>query len=230
MGPYVFPDKECPACGKALLQRKDVQCDAILIGSESITDSDSILQMCNRCRTNVRHNIMFLRGEKISTMTYNEMASSGALFVNSLTAFAMDYLHLTYRRLFRARLASGQKASVLELYHESDGRLLHKQSTRDYLLHVLEAFALARRTPDEVVQFNLAEPSKHLGGLTKTSYSHLRDHSKALGFDGHFGIHRALVAGVDPKRTIVMAGNPRKSLKEHERSCSCRRKEPVNTW
>ena len=95
MGPYVFPDKECPACGKALLQRKDVQCDAILIGSESITDSDSILQMCNRCRTNVRHNIMFLRGEKINTMTYNEMASSGALFVNSLTTFAMDYLHLT---------------------------------------------------------------------------------------------------------------------------------------
>ena len=225
MGPYVFPNKECPACGKALFQRKDVRCDAILIGSESISDIDSMLKICNRCRTNVRHNMMFLRSEKINTMTYNEMASSGVLFVNSKTACAMDYLHLAYLRLLRRRLAPGQEANVLELYHQGDSRLLHKQNTRDYLLHALEAFALAKRTPDEVVQFNLAYPAKHLGGLHKDFLFPPPRPVKALAFDGHFGIHRALVPGVDPKRTIMKAGSPRKFLKEHERSCSCRRKD-----
>ncbi|CAE7244131.1 comta [Symbiodinium sp. CCMP2592] len=80
---------------------QDVHCDAILIGSESITDIDSILKICNRCRTNVRHNMMFLRGEEINTMTYNEMASSGVLFVISRTAFAMDYLLMTFRHTAR---------------------------------------------------------------------------------------------------------------------------------
>ena len=145
-------------------------------------------------------------GEKINTMTYNEMASSGVLFVNSKTACAMDYLHLAYLRLLRGRLAPGQEANVLELYHQGDSRLLHKQNTRDYLLHALEAFALAQRTPDEVVQFNLAYPAKHLGGLHKDFLFAPPRPVKALAFDGHCGIHRALVPGVDPKRTNYYEG------------------------
>ena len=38
-------------------------------------------------------------------------------------------------------------------------------------------------------------------------------------------MHRVLVSGSDPKRTIMKSGNPRKFLKEHERSCSCRPKD-----
>ena len=180
MGPYVFPNKECPACGKALFQRKDVRCDSILIGSESISDIDSILKICNRCRTNVRHNIMFLRGEKINTMTYNEMAGSGVLFVNSKTAFAMEYLHLTYLRLLRGRLAPGQEASVLELYHEGDSRLLHKQNTRDYLLHALEALHWQGELPTESFSSISRTLPSTLVDFTKISYSHLRDQSRLL--------------------------------------------------
>ena len=155
----------------------------------------------------VRHNIMFLRGEKINTMTYKEMASSGVLFVNSKTALAMDYLRLTYLRLLRGRLAPGQEASVLELYHEGDSRLLHKQNITDYLLHALEAFALAKRTPDEVVQFNLAHPAKQYTIHKDFLFPPPRP-VKALACDGHFGIHTALVPGVDLARTINYEGRP----------------------
>ena len=47
----------------------------------------------------------------------------------------------------------------------------------------------------------------------------------ALVFDGHFGVHRSLEAGVDPERTVALRGRPRRQYKEFERTVPCKGKD-----
>ena len=50
-------------------------------------------------------------------MSWVGLKKTGAFFVTSKTAFPMSYLELTYLRLLRGKLAPGQEAAVLQMYH-----------------------------------------------------------------------------------------------------------------
>ena len=159
-------------------------------------------------------------------MSFEDMEQSGVLFVNYYTAFSMPYLHLTYLRLLRAKNAPGQEAAVLEIFHADNDLMFNRRATmRDYLLRALEAWALARKTPSEVIPFNLDYPAKHAVRLRELMLFPPTHNVGAIAFDGHFGLHRPLVPGCDPERVVPKAGHPRKRVHEDERSCSCKRKD-----
>ena len=67
----------------------------------------------------------------------------------------MKYLELTYWRLMRGRLAPGQEADVVQLFRKGHSNPNEQTTLRDHLLHALERFALARRTPDKVIPFDV---------------------------------------------------------------------------
>ena len=48
----------------------------------------------------------------------------------------------------------------------------------------------------------------------------------AVAFDGHFGVHRVLLASVEPARQVKLKGRPMKLMYEYERSCQCKKKMP----
>ena len=49
----------------------------------------------------------------------------------------------------------------------------------------------------------------------------------AVAFDGHFGVHRVLLASVEPARQVKLKGRPMKLMYEYERSCQCKKKDAV---
>ncbi|CAK0904042.1 unnamed protein product [Prorocentrum cordatum] len=139
----------------------------------------------------------------------------------------MPYLELQYLRLVRGRLVPGQEADVLQMYHGEDLVSKSKHSLRDNLLHALEGFALAKRTPDDVVQFDVNFPA---GALTKDR-SPVRfpppARCKSICFDGLFGLNRAV--GPDAAKSVVKAKPKKKQLyyKDEERTASCAAKDKI---
>lgn len=101
-------------------------------------------------------------------------------------------------------------------------------SFRDHLLHALEGYALARRDPTKVIEFNVDFPAKH---VVKVSNPMLLFPPSVpvncVAFDGHFGVHRALLSPVEPGRQVKLKGRPMKRLYEHDRSCHCKQKDAV---
>ncbi|CAE7239170.1 unnamed protein product [Symbiodinium sp. CCMP2592] len=226
-GSFVFPSDECPVCQKKLFIRQEKIVEAILIGSETITDVNTASKQCNMCRNTVRHNLVTLGKELVNTMSLEEMRTTGAFFVTSKTAFSIPFLELTYLRFLRGKLAPGQEAAVLQLYHVGDDRLPTGRRLRELLLRALEGFAVAQRTPKQASNFNMAYPAAHLTKMDKVLLFPPSDAVDAICFDGHFGIHRGLCP-VDQPRTVRLKGHPRKKiLREHDRSCTCRSKDSI---
>ena len=170
---------------------------------------------------------MWLGGQKINRMTFNELKSSGLYFVTTNTAFTMKYLELCYLRLLRAKTSPGQEAAVRHLVHTDDaGMFWGHHSFRDHLLHALEGYAVALRSPDKVIEFNLDYPAKHAVKMKNPLLLFPpRAPVDAVAFDGHFGVHRALLPSVDPARGVQLKGRPMKVLHEHDRSCHCKKKD-----
>ena len=224
---YTFLRDVCPVCEKATLYSSQNEvCQAIVIGSEELTNAGLLRKRCWSCNNTMRHNILTLGKETLNCTTFQEMEQSGVLFITAKTGFSMKYLHLTYLRLMRAKAAPGQEAAVLSIFHKEDDRMFwRQQTTRDHLLHALEAWAIAKAKPSEVLQFNLSYPAKHMNLLRKDIIFEPPKSVTALAFDGHFGIHRALCDGVEAPRTVRKKGHPRKLLQEHQRSCSCKAKD-----
>lgn len=137
-------------------------------------------------------------------MTFNELKASGLYFVTKNTAFTMKYLELCYLRLLRAKTSPGQEAAVRHLFHVNDKEMFWGHSSfRDHLLHALEGYAVARRKPDEVIEFNVDFPAKHVVKMTNPLLLFPPSAPvDAVAFDGHFGVHRLLLASVEPPRQI----------------------------
>ena len=148
---------------------------------------------------------------KINCMSFKQRMASELYFVTSKTAFTIPYLELCYYRLLRAKTSPGQEAAVRHLVHsESLAMFWQHHSFRDHLLHAVEGYALARRTPDEVIPFNLDYPAKH---VVKVKNPLLLFHP--------------VKPVCEPRRTVAQKGRPMKLLPEHERSCHCKKKDAV---
>lgn len=145
---------------------------------------------------------------KINCMSFKQRMASELYFVTSKTAFTIPYLELCYYRLLRAKTSPGQEAAVRHLVHsESLAMFWQHHSFRDHLLHAVEGYALARRTPDEVIPFNLDYPAKH---VVKVKNPLLLFHP--------------VKPVCEPRRTVAQKGRPMKLLPEHERSCHCKKR------
>ena len=110
--------KKCPCCQNNLSRKKEYSVvQARLFSSESITTIASQGLYCgrNRCKLYFRHNFVWLGGQKINCMSFNEMKKTGLYFVTSKTAFTMKYLELCYLRLLRAKTRFGQEAAVRQI-------------------------------------------------------------------------------------------------------------------
>jgi hypothetical protein len=220
---------KCVACNKGklfLASQKVVR--ATVVGSETLRNVETRRLQCasRKCRAVVRCNFIWLDGRKINCMTFNEMLRAGVYFVSNDIGFDMNYLELTYYRLLRGKLAPGQEADVLHLFHQGSTDLQGRVSLRDNLLHALEGWAVARRTPTEVVKFDVNFPADQIqGGRRDALLFPPVSTVTALSFDGLFGVNRQLEPKVDPPRTKRHKGRPKKAYKEHERTRSCVKKD-----
>jgi hypothetical protein len=222
--------KKCICCSRKFCsQKSNGVARARLFSSETISNIASQGQYCGRCRLYFRHNFVWLGGQKVNRMTFHEMKASGLYFVTSNTAFTMKYLELCYLRLLRAKTSPGQEAAVRHLVHFDDKDMFWgRTSFRDHLLHALEGYAVARRKPDEVIEFNVDFPAKQIVKMTNPLLLFPPSSPvDAVAFDGHFGVHRVLLASVEPARQVKLKGRPMKLMYEYERSCQCKKKDAV---
>ena len=227
---YKTPLKKCVCCGNPLRVKvasgsSTVKCT--IFGSETIAAATTQSKICWPCGVHVRCNFVWLGGQKINCLSYNDMVKMGLYFASSKTAFTIPYLELCYFRLLRAKTAPGQEAAVRQIVQgEAEGMFWQAHSFRDHLLHALEGFAVARRTPDTVVQFNLDYPAKAVVKVKNPVL--LFPPSKRVtevAFDGHFGVHRALIPDAEAARSVRKKGRPMKVIHEHKRSCHCKVKD-----
>ena len=151
-----------------------------------------------------------------------------AVFCYFNTAFTMKYLELCYLRLLRAKTSPGQEAAVRNIADGDHVEMFWSDSLRKHLLHALEGYAVAKRQPDKVVEFNLDFPAKTVIKITKPIMLFPPSVPvTSVGFDGHFGVHRALLTPVESPRQVPLKGRPMKLLYEHDRSCHCAKKDSV---
>ena len=142
----------------------------------------------------------------MNAMSWGDMKKTGAYFVTSKTAFSMPYLELLYLRLQRGKLAPGQEAAVLQLYHKDSDVLPTGRRLRELLLHALESFAVSKRTPSVPVEFNINYPATYCTKMNDILLFEPDTGVDAISFDGHFGIHRPL-CDLDPPRTVKAEGS-----------------------
>ena len=152
-------------------------------------------------------------------LTFNQTQEANLYLISYSLAFTTKYLEMTYPRLLRGKLAPGQEVDALKLFHDGH-RIPTKRVLRDALLHALEGFALAKRTPNELVRFDLNYPASKFKGNRNRLTFYPEEKVTALCFDWHFGLHRPLESGVDQDRTAHRRGSPRYA--EHERTSSCK--------
>ena len=93
-------------------------------------------------------------------MSFNQLLRSGLYFVTTNTAFTMKYLELCYLRLLRAKTSPGQEAAVRSIADANHEEMFWSDSLRKHLLHAIEGYAVAKRQPEQVVEFNLDFPAK----------------------------------------------------------------------
>lgn len=222
--------KECSRCpGKLFMTANQTPAKCFVIGGECIKDTQTVRVQCasRSCRTVHRVNFAWSGGHKLNCLSFQQMVKEGVYFASNNVGFTMPYLEMTYYRLLRGRLAPGQEAEILRLYHCDNEDIFCQRKLRDNLLNALEGFALAKRTPDEVVEFDLENPAGVAQGDRSSLLFPPPCKVKSVSFDGMFGINRELENGVDPARKKRRAGKPRKRYKEFERTCSCANKTKV---
>jgi hypothetical protein len=210
---YKTPLRKCAYCAKRLCvssQAKNKPVGVVVVGCEYVTHAMTVSARCcsKKCRKVHRVNFVWKGKDKINVLTYNQIKKAGVYFVTNNFAFSVPFLELSLLRLFRAKVAPGQEAAVQELWHAKNEHLMGQTSLRDNLLHAMEGLALARRTPDKVVMFNLNFPASHFKGVRSNLLFPPHTDVSVVAFDGHFGIHRKLETGVDPPRSVALRGRP----------------------
>ena len=157
---------------------------------------------CASCGSTYRGNFVRKANTEAKTnvLTYKQMAALGVYFVTPNFGFAVDYLGITRRRLLFGRLAPGQEAQVIKAHFGSQGAEMPTAITiRDHLLHAIEGLSLAMREPESRSSFDIEYPASlryNTRGMIMFP-STPGQKVRALAFDGHFGVHRALEPGVD---------------------------------
>ena len=145
----------------------------------------------------------------------------GVYMVTNGFGFTMKYLQLSYYRLLRGNLAPGQEASVRSMLDTSN-KCISLRMFRSHLLRALERYALAMRTPNEIVPFPVDDPTSHLDFTSAPMTFEPSVKVRVLSFDGHFGLHRPLNPGWGEKdRSVRVKGRPRKKYNKDQRSCTC---------
>ena len=199
-----------------------------LFSSESITGVASQAKYCPKCRVYIRANFIWLGGQKVNCMSFNQLLRSGLYFVTTNTAFTMKYLELCYLRLLRAKTSPGQEAAVRSIADANHEEMFWSDSLRKHLLHAIEGYAVAKRQPEQVVEFNLDFPAKTVVKIKEPALLFPPSVPvTSVAFDGHFGVHRALLTPVESHRQVPLKGRPMKLLHEHDRSCHCAKKDSV---
>ncbi|CAK0811042.1 unnamed protein product [Prorocentrum cordatum] len=198
------PIKKCLHCAaKTFRYRGQKGVAASIVGPEHMSEVSTTQVQCGRRGCRIVHRTNFAWPKKVDTLTFNQMKMQGVYFVTNKLGFTMTYLELQYLRLMRGRLVPGQEVDALQIYEGGDVASKSMHNLRDNLFHALEGFALARRTPDDVVQFDVNFPA---GVFTKDRSPVLfppATECKSICFDGLFGLSRALDPHVDgPRRAL----------------------------
>ncbi|CAK8996452.1 unnamed protein product, partial [Durusdinium trenchii] len=173
--------KKCPCCQNNLSRKKEYSVvQARLFSSESITTIASQGLYCgrNRCKLYFRHNFVWLGGQKINCMSFNEMKKNWALLCH-----LQDCLHHEVpRAVLSSPLTRQDKVwagSGSSPNRDDTDMFWGHSSFRDHLLHALEGYALARRDPTKVIEALLSpvEPGRQVklkGRPMKRLYEHDR--------------------------------------------------------
>ena len=228
---FVCPLTKCHCtCSLAPVQSNDTITTANVITSEEIEQVTVCSKRCSGRNCGARHrpNFFWTEGTKFNCLTFNQIKGQGVYFVTNTLGFSVKYLEFTYERFMRARTVPGQEAHVrraVNMLNSEDG-LKHHNKLRNHLKAALEGYALARRQPDVVLQFDIDAPHTFFGTDRSNFLFPPTDKVSELCFDGHFGVHRALEPGVDAERTVRLKGRP--CLKEKERIAGCVHKDKAH--
>ena len=219
----------CAICQGSLIVRMDEKpLMATVVASEGTKQVNTARKECTQwlCRATHRCNFAFMDGEKVNALSFRDLEKEGMYFVTKNFGFTMTYLKMSLYRFLRGNLAPGQEATVRQLVQEEEDALPHPQRFASDLLRALEGYALAARTPHEVVSFPIDNPSSHLR-LSHDAFLFPPPVSvTALAFDGHFGVHRRLHMDYEEPRSVRTRGRPKsKTYCKDHRTCTCANKE-----
>lgn len=212
------PRTKCTICKCPLQLRTDekpIQCT--ILGSESVEIILSYRKVCHTrdCRTTHRGNFADHDGAKVNVVNFSELQDSGIYMVSSQFGFTVNYLKQSWCRFLRGNLAPGQEASVRKMLSEEN--LLHTKRLQSHLMRALEAFALLQRSPEAVLSFPIDRPSESMRLSQEPLLFPPPVVVKALCFDGHFGVHRALDKDLEAPRTVALRGRPPKKGKRYQK-------------
>lgn len=228
---YIFPGHQCGNCKSKLYSKThEPPVECTIVGSETFDVAHSYRKECKeeRCHVNsYRVNFAYVDSVKVNTMTFKELETLGVYMVTNGFGFTMKYLQLSYYRLLRGNLAPGQEASVRSMLDTSN-KCISLRMFRSHLLRALEGYALAMRTPNEIVPFPVDDPTSHLDFTSAPMTFEPSVKVRVLSFDGHFGLHRPLNPGWGEKdRSVRVKGRPRKKIQQGpEIMHMCRQKPP----
>ena len=160
---HVYPGSECGVCKKKLYTKfLDTPVQCTIVGSEVVEKAYLLRKECKEpfCVKTYRANFAYVDSVKVNTMSFRQMQDMKVYMVTHGFGFTMKYLQMFYYRLLRGNLAPGQESSVRAMV---DGPLhddlIGPRWFRHHLLRALEGYAIAQRSPDEVVPFPVDDPS-----------------------------------------------------------------------
>ncbi|CAE7793453.1 unnamed protein product [Symbiodinium sp. CCMP2592] len=195
-----FPRRTCPSCSGSLVKTITGPRD---VSKGVLIGSESLSKTSTRVSRCVR------KGCRVY-VRHNYMRIAGEK-INVLSFNQMKAAGVYFDRRLRSEFFFIKDMTIFQIIEPS-------------------AYAVAKRTPDQVVSFNVDYPAKEVVRLSRSQplLFHPMNGVREVAMDGNFGLHRHLLPGVDPPRTKQLPGRPRKALREDERSCSCARKDSLH--
>lgn len=225
----VGPCTTCSLCKRILTTRFDERpSECTIVGSESFDIAKTHRKECThwKCRSTHRANFAYQEGAKINTLTFEQMKELGFYLVTKKCGFTFKYLELSFLRLLRGNLASGQEASVRDTLAKNETKMITPRRFQSHLMRALEGYAVAQRNPNKVIPFNVDHPASFFKFTSNSLLFPSPARVTALCFDGRFGIHRRLHEEHEPPRTTALRGRPmKKYCQKDERTCTCANKE-----
>ena len=226
---YDPPLQKCSVCKEDMVLRPDENPTKLVVAtSETLQLASAYRSVCNTpgCRTTHRGNFAYEDGVKVNALSFQQLHAFGVYMVTGSFGFSIKYLELSLLRFLRGNLAPGQEASVRLMHDPRNPDGITQKHFRQHLMHALEGYALAKRTPTEVVKFAVDNPT-HIIPLDKDIFVFPTPTTvKVLSFDGHFGVHRRLHDDLEPPRTVGLKGRPKKKkYQKEQRTCTCANKD-----
>ena len=189
----VSPCTTCSLCKGILITRSDErprECwwECTIVGSESFDIAKTYRKECTywKCRTTHRANFAYQDGAKINTLTFEQMKELGFYLVTKKFGFTFKYLELSFLRLLRGNLASGQEASVRAILAKNETKMISPKRFQPHLMRALEGYAVAQQNPNKVIPFNVDHPASFFKFSSNTLLFPSPARVTALCFDGQF--------------------------------------------